>query len=294
MRPAFQKDEAFLADVRTALAQGRSRCWWLGQSGFLVVMRGRTVLFDPYLSDSLTRKYAGTSKPHVRITERVVDPAALGELGVVDLITSSHLHTDHLDRDTLDPILSRNPQARLVIPEANREGVIERLGFAVQPRLVLLDAGRDVTLGGIRCVGIPAAHNEVERDASGHCRFLGYVVQWGGLTFYHAGDTLKHPGLEPALRPWSIDVAFLPINGNKPERLVAGNMDGPEAAMVGKCIGARLAIPCHFELFEFNTASPQPFLAECERLGQPCLLLRNGEGFDLSSPGNSRSYCVSK
>ena len=46
---------------------------------------------------------------------------------------------------------------------------------------------------------------------------------------------------------------------------------------VGK-IGARLVIPCHYDLFAFNTASPDEFVAECRFLGQPWQLLRPGEG----------------
>ncbi len=48
------------------------RLWWLGQSGFLVQWQGRHLLLDPYLSESLTKKYAATDKPHVRMTRRVV------------------------------------------------------------------------------------------------------------------------------------------------------------------------------------------------------------------------------
>ena len=72
MNPAHQKDEALLSDIARARADGRSRVWWLGQSGFLVHTPAATVLFDPYLSDSLTRKYAATDKPHTRLTERVI------------------------------------------------------------------------------------------------------------------------------------------------------------------------------------------------------------------------------
>ena len=59
-----------------------------------------------------------------------------------------------------------------------------------------------------------------------------------------------------------------------------GNLSGPEAAQLGKDIGARTVIPCHFEMFEFNTASPDEFVAECRRLGQPCQVLRCGERWD--------------
>ena len=100
IRPALQ-DDAFLADVaevRSGKAGAGPHYWWLGQSGYLVHAAGRFLLLDPYLSDSLTRKYAATDKPHVRMTDRVVDPR---RLDFVDVVTASHVHTDHLDPETL-------------------------------------------------------------------------------------------------------------------------------------------------------------------------------------------------
>jgi L-ascorbate metabolism protein UlaG (beta-lactamase superfamily) len=44
---------------------------------------------------------------------------------------------------------------------------------------------------------------------------------------------------------------------------------------------ARLAVPMHYEQFEFNTASPQAFARECQRLGQPYRILRAGERLEL-------------
>lgn len=277
MIPAFQKDAALLADIARARAEGRPRVWWLGQSGFLVVTAGSTILFDPYLSDSLTEKYAATDKPHTRLTERVIDP---GDLTGIDIITSSHNHTDHLDAATLLPLLNANPDAKLVIPRANRGFVLDRLG-PVGNRLLEIDAGETLTSCATVMHGIPAAHNTVERDGHGRCRFLGYIAKAGGFTFYHSGDTLMHDGLVPALAPFAPDVAFLPINGNLPERRVAGNLDGREAAELAHAIRARLAIPHHFDMFAFNTASPDLFIGECRRLGQACHVLRNGEGVDL-------------
>jgi L-ascorbate metabolism protein UlaG (beta-lactamase superfamily) len=277
MKAAFQKDDALLADITRARAEGRQRMWWLGQSGFLLCTRGGTILFDPYLSDSLSRKYAATDKPHTRITERVIAPELLTG---VDVITSSHNHTDHLDAETLLPLFAVNPQATLLIPRANRAFVMERLGNIQNP-VVELDAGEQVMVAGMQFYGVTAAHNTVERDERGCCKFLGFVARVGGQTFYHSGDTLLHDGLMTSLKPFAPDVAFVPINGNKPERRVSGNLDGREAAWLAREIGARLAVPHHFDLFEFNTASPDEFEAECRQLGQSFRTLRNGEGLDL-------------
>lgn len=277
MKPAFQKDEFLLSDIAAARAEGRSRLWWLGQSGFLVVTPAATILFDPYLSDSLTKKYATTNKPHTRITERVIAPELLTG---IDIITSSHNHTDHLDAETLLPLFTSNPRAKLLIPRANRSFVVERLG-PVEDRIEEIDAAETRSIGPIEWTGIPAAHNAVERDDNGCCRFLGFVAKVGGFCFYHSGDTLLHDDLVPALAPHAPDIAMVPINGNLPERRVSGNLDGKEAAQLAREIGAGLAIPHHFDMFEFNTASPDLFVAECGRLDQACRVLRNGEGMDL-------------
>lgn len=117
------------------------------------------------------------------------------------------------------------------------------------------------------------------------------VSQFGGITVYHSGDTLMHDGLIPALAPFRPDIAFLPINGNKPERRVAGKLDGREAAELAKAIHAGLAIPHHFDLFAFNTTSPEPFEIECQRLGQNYQVLRNGEGLDLCTTPVARASC---
>ncbi|MGH9663533.1 MAG: MBL fold metallo-hydrolase [Bryobacteraceae bacterium] len=270
-------DDALLADIRAAgVSGGGFRLWWLGQSGFLVQWQGRHLLLDPYLSDSLTKKYAATDKPHVRMTERAVDPA---RLDFIDAVTSSHNHTDHLDAETLTPVLAARPRAVLVIPEANRAFVAERLHIdAALP--VGVDDGISVDAAGFEITGVPAAHEELERDAQGRHKFLGYVVRFGSWTIYHSGDTLRYEGMAEKLRPFGVDVALLPINGRAPERRVAGNLNGREAARLAYDMGVKLAIPCHYEMFEFNTASPDEFVAEAARLSQPCDVVRCGERWE--------------
>ena len=61
-----------------------------------------------------------------------------------------------------------------------------------------------------------------------------------------------------------------------PARRVAGNLWGDEAARLARAIGARAVIPCHYEMFEFNTASPQTFIDECRKIGQGHRVLRCG------------------
>ena len=54
-----KKDEMLIAEMDDALKdQEKFYTWWLGQSGFLLQWKGNRILIDPYLSDSLTKKYA--------------------------------------------------------------------------------------------------------------------------------------------------------------------------------------------------------------------------------------------
>ncbi len=278
-----QQAETLLNDMMVAKQEtDKLHIWWLGQSGFLVHHAGKTVLFDPYLSDSLTRKYAQTDKPHTRISERVVDPA---QLSGVDVITSSHNHTDHLDAETLLPLFAANPTVRFIIPEANRTFVADRLKTNPEWPVGMNDS-QIKTVSDTVFYGVPAAHNTIERDELGQCRFMGYVVEIGPYTLYHAGDTLWYDGIVETLRPFGVDVAFLPINGNRPERRVAGNLNADEAARLGHKIGAELVIPHHYDLFAFNTADPADFVTACQQYKTPNRVMQLGERISLNTAKN--------
>lgn len=274
----IQKDDALLRDIRRNEDSAGFRLWWLGQSGYLLQWQRQHLLLDPYLSDSLTKKYEKTDKPHVRMTERAIAPE---RLSFVDVVTSSHNHTDHLDADTLKPLFAANPHIKFIIPEANRSFVAERLGIDAS-RAIGLNDGGTAHASNFEIIGITAAHEKIERDERGQSKYLGYVVRFGEWTVYHSGDTMLFHGMVEQLRKFKIDVALLPINGADPSRRVAGNLNGPEAAQLARQISARLVIPCHYERFEFNTASPDAFMHECRRVGQNYRVLRCGERFTSS------------
>jgi len=267
-------NEALLSDIRAANRDDdQFRMWWLGQSGFLIQFRSQHLLFDPYLSDSLTRKYADTDKPHVRMTEIPVEPS---KLDFVDVVTSSHNHTDHLDAETISALSKANPSLQIVVPAANRLFASERLQVDPQ-RLLTIDDGTSVEIGEFRLTGVPAAHETVERDEQGRLVFLGFVARFGRWSVYHSGDTILYDGMVERLQDFNIDVALLPINGRLPERRVAGNLWGREAAMLAKQIGVRCVVPCHYEMFEFNTETPDEFVSACEQLRQTYQILKCGQ-----------------
>lgn len=276
-------DDALLADIEiVSRSTPRLDLWWLGQSGFLLQNDETRLLVDPYLSDSLTKKYQGTDKPHVRLSRRVVDP---GRLRRINVVTASHGHTDHLDAETLQAIRAGDESEEepwnpiMIAPRAIESLAEQRWGRDIDHGV---DDYEVVPLSGLQLYGIASAHEQVERDFHGYCLYLGYVFRMGPFTVYHSGDTVLYDGLVDRLKRFEIDLALLPINGRAPERRVAGNLEGREAAWLSKEIGAKRVVPCHYDMFEFNTATPDEFVAECERLGQPYKVLTLGERLTLS------------
>jgi L-ascorbate metabolism protein UlaG (beta-lactamase superfamily) len=272
---AFQKDELLLKEIQNHKNTEGVHIWWLGQSGFLISWQGRQLLFDPYLSDSLTKKYLNTTKPHTRMCERAIDPARLTN---IDIVTSSHNHTDHLDAETLIPLLKNNPNIDFIIPEANRTFVAERVQCALDFPIGMSD-GDIINLHNFKITCVPAAHNTIERDETGRLKYVGFVAQFGDFSIYHSGDTLWYDDIVDILKPFNLDVAFLPINGNDPNRGVAGNLNVEEAVELGLQIGAKIVIPHHYDMFEFNTANPNDFINAAILRGQGFKVLRIGERF---------------
>jgi L-ascorbate metabolism protein UlaG (beta-lactamase superfamily) len=242
---------------------GAIAVWWLGQSGFLFKTRDGLLVIDPYLSDHLTRKYEGTDKPHERMTAIPIEPSALGALGV-DLILSSHKHSDHMDPGTLPPLMAAAPAAALGLPASLVAHAVASLGLPAD-RLIGLVDGQIVERAGFRVRAVPSAHEGLDTDADGRHLYLGFVVEAQGRRFYHGGDGLMYDGLVERLGTERFDALFLPINGRDPSRGVPGNMSGAEAVVLASNVRPRWLVPHHYEMFRFNTASVSSFEDEARR-----------------------------
>lgn len=286
MKQPLLKGDAFLNEVKnTPSSSDRFDVWWMGQSGFLIKYNGKHLLFDPYLSDSLTKKYADTEKPHVRMTECVIEPE---RLDFIDVITSTHNHTDHLDAETIIPLKKANQNLQLVLPTANIEFAANRL--RCEPDwFVGMNDGDEKEVCGFTFHAIPAAHETLDQDDNGNHRYLGYIVNLGGTAehgdniVYHSGDTVRYDGMAERLKPFDITMAFLPINGSLPERKVSGNLWGKEAVQLAVDAEIPFVIPCHFDLFEFNTVSPDEFEQAAKEADLCYEILENGEGITSSA-----------
>ena len=103
------------------------------------------------------------------MSELVINPSLLNN---IDIVTSSHNHTDHLDAETLIPLLRINPEITFIIPEANRAFVSERVKCAYDFPVGLND-GEKIIVKGFTFHGVPAAHNTIERDEKGQLQIYG-------------------------------------------------------------------------------------------------------------------------
>jgi len=271
--------DRLIEEIRGSVVEpGSLFVWWLGQSGYLIKSRFGTLVIDPYLSEHLTKKYEGTSKLHVRMTRA---PLRGGDLREVDLVLSSHKHSDHLDPGTVPDLLARNDRALLALP-ASLIGHAREMGLSGD-RLVGIVAGDLYTRAGFTVRGIPSAHEGLDTDEQGRHLYLGYVIETDGFRLYHSGDTLVYDELVGELGTARFDVLFLPINGRDPSRGVAGNMSAVEAIGLASVVQPRFVVPHHYDMFTFNTVPISEFLTAAFRLpeGVAPRVLQCGERWEI-------------
>lgn len=279
MIPAVLSGDTLLADLAAADPSPGEICiWWLGQSGYALKTQNHLLWIDLYLSDRLTRKYAATSKPHIRMVEA---PLTGGQISGARWVLSSHKHTDHFDPETLAPLFANSPDARLILPLANVQAALE-IGLSREQLLPTRGDERLELAHGLTITSLPSAHPDFDFNDDTGYPFLGFILQMDGLTLYHSGDTLTYPELAGRLQPFKPDILFLPINGSSPtlQRLgVPPNMSAEDALRLAGAVGPQLTIPHHYDMFTFNTADVNRFANRARDLRLPYAVLRAGERY---------------
>jgi L-ascorbate metabolism protein UlaG (beta-lactamase superfamily) len=145
-----------------------------------------------------------------------------------DVILITHAHHDHLRPEEIEQ-LSR-ASTKIVAPHDVAAG----LHGNVTP----VAPGEAHEVGGLRFTTVPA-YNTREEALDFHPRanrWVGYVLELGGRTYYHAGDTDHAPELVVV----RADVTFVPIGGGH------FTMDLHEAAGLVRTIKPSVAVPMHF------------------------------------------------
>ncbi|MBK8010779.1 MAG: MBL fold metallo-hydrolase [Deltaproteobacteria bacterium] len=230
----------------------------LGQAGVRLELGPTVVYFDPYLTEHVF-EVEGVRDLR-RQTPTPIEPGAVRD---ADFVLVSHIHMDHCDPTTLVPLAAASPSARIVcpndcVPVLVAAGIpAERIIVAREGRMRL---GEDLDLD-LELEVVPAAHPEVVRDSEGHLAFVGYILNFAGRRYYHAGDTSPHQALIEAVRAGGpVDVAMLPVNERnffRERRGIIGNMTIREAFHLAEEIEAQEVIPIHWDMFLPNLAYPE-------------------------------------
>ncbi|WP_242843074.1 MBL fold metallo-hydrolase [Lacrimispora celerecrescens] len=234
----------------SAPAFGEAAIWWLGQMGFAVKLAGRTFYLDAFLSQHPNRRIPSLLKPE--------------EVTNADYFFGSHDHTDHIDRKVWHQLSVSSPNAKFIVPKLLIPSLSNDLHINLD-RFIGLDDGITLELlDNIRITGIASAHEFLDQDPeTGSYPYMGCVLEGGGCSLYHSGDTCVYEGMYGKLRKFGkLDVMFLPINGRDGRRYrenIIGNMTFQEAADMAGTFRPGLVVPAHYEMFAKNREDPLLF-----------------------------------
>ena len=198
---------------------------WLGQAGLLFETNGKTIIIDPYLSDSVAQKEPH-NKRRVPIEEKFLKLKP-------DYIVLTHNHLDHTDPETLKYYLSADSKV-CVLASYNAWQNVRKLFGGLQNNYVMFNKGTRWAEGELQFEAVYAEHSD---DAA-----IGVILRADGKVYYITGDTLYNTKVFEDL-PDDIDYIFLPVNGK------GNNMNMTDGKAFCEKIGAT-AIPLHCGLFD--------------------------------------------
>lgn len=200
---------------------------YLGHSAFQIRDGAHDILIDPFL------------------THNPLAAAKASELEPTHIIVT-HGHGDHLG-DTA--AIAKRTGCRVI----SVHEIAEHLGAkGLDTWGMGAGGGHDFDFGR---VSFTLAHHSSSFDDGSYAgNPVGVVVQMGGATIYHAGDTALFLDMELIGRRFAIDVAMLPIGDNY-------TMGIDDAVMAVEMLKPKLTIPMHYNTFPPIAADP----AELER-----------------------------
>lgn len=161
-----------------------------------------------------------------------IDPWGLdGDLPPADLVIITHAHGDHYSTGDITRV--KSGKTVFVAPT----DVAKELSGNVK----VAKPGDRIDAAGVKLEAVPAYNIDPQR-LQAHPKansWVGYVMQLGGRTYYHAGDTDHLPELEKI----KTDVAFLPIGDG------GFVMTVDEAAELARAMRPKLAVPMHYGFY---------------------------------------------
>ncbi len=265
---------------RTPILPNSLAIWGLGQMGIAVKGPDGMVYIDAYLSDSVREQGSDDWK------RAYPPPLQPQQVSNASAILSSHEHGDHLDIGTVAPASKASPDAKLIVTGWSLDMLAD--ADIADDRILVPQAEQPMTIPGTgaRLTALPSAHYQVEHDAQKGHRWVGYLIEWNGVVFYHSGDTIIYDGYEEMMRRHPTpDVAMVPVNGRDWYREAVmgaiGNLWGNEAAQLAANLGRGVVIVGHNDMFPKNVIPYASIADAFEQVAprQPYRVLQPGELF---------------
>jgi len=118
---------------------------------------------------------------------------------------------------------------------------------------------------------VQALHTGTLVDGTAVGASAGLVINLGGTTVYHLGDTCLFSDLRLIAERTPVDIALIPIGGYY-------TMDRHDAAIAAELIGANTVIPMHYDTFPPIQADAQAFKSDVEsRTSSQVVILNPGD-----------------
>jgi L-ascorbate metabolism protein UlaG (beta-lactamase superfamily) len=124
---------------------------------------------------------------------------------------------------------------------------------------------------------VQAFHSSTTPDGKAIHPATGLVVNIGGTTVYHLGDTGLFGDLELIAERTPVDVAIIPIGGHY-------TMDRHDAVVAAKLVGAETVIPCHYNTFPPIETDADAFKSDVEsQTSSKVVVLAPGEAHTVGA-----------
>lgn len=215
---------------------------FIGHSSFLLQIDGRKVLIDPVFSKRLIL-LRRQRRPGVRVDN----------LPPIDVVLLTHAHMDHLDLASLRRVIRATRgltgRAPAVVVPRGVEDLVERLGFSHVHRL---EWWEEITVQGLKVTMTPCKHWGARMFRDMHRGYGGYVVEAGGQSVYHSGDTAYFDGFREIGRRLKPEVALLPIGAYFPDSYRSVHTSPEEAVRGFIELGAEQMVPMHYGTFRLG------------------------------------------